>query len=123
MDRHVRRRSQACQPQPIDLVQDQTAVTATINGSEFAGICVRDRHGRQPAFAGNQRDFRAGTPPAFGATYIGHASTTRCRMWTGTVTGYPGCPCQFTATRHSFPVILPRADGNTTFNAEHAENF
>ena len=49
-----------------------------------------------------------GTPPAptpFTATLIG-AVDANVAVWNGTATGYPGCPCDFNATRSSIPGVL-----------------
>jgi len=42
--------------------------------------------------------YNAGTPTAFGVTYVGQLNDT-LTTWSGTVNGYAGCPCTFTATR------------------------
>src|SRR3954465_9120635 len=45
-----------------------------------------------------------GTAP-FAATLIG-AVDANVTVWNGTATGYPGCPCDFNATRSSIPGVL-----------------
>jgi hypothetical protein len=92
-------------PQNIDLLQNQTAVTATINDTaNLVGFGSGTGSVANPRALSISVTFPAGTPSPtgpptpFAATYIGtidEALTT----WSGTVTGYPGCPCTFTATR------------------------
>jgi hypothetical protein len=43
-------------------------------------------------------------PSPFTATLIGTLNST-VTVWTGTATGYPGCPCDFTALRSSSDVL------------------
>jgi hypothetical protein len=83
----------------IDLVQDGTAVTATINDTANAlGFGSGTGTVSNPRSMAISMNFRAGTPLAFGATYVGRIDDT-LTTWTGTVTGYTGCPCTFTARR------------------------
>jgi hypothetical protein len=85
--------------QAIDIVQDQTAVTATINGTA-------DGFGSGTGSVSNPRSlsisatFAAAMPAPYAATFIGSLNETLL-TWSGTVTGYAGCPCTFTATRQS----------------------
>jgi hypothetical protein len=44
-------------------------------------------------------------PSPFTATLIGTLNST-VTVWTGTATGYPGCPCDFTALRSNTPDVL-----------------
>jgi hypothetical protein len=101
--------STGLQPQPMDLIQVQKSVTATINDTANSlGFASGTGSVSNPRSLAISATFRAGTPLAFAATYVGTIDAT-LSVWTGTVTGYPGCPCPFTATRHSFPGdFLPR---------------
>ena len=88
-------------PQPIDLVQAQTAVTAQINDTANAlGFAAGMGTVSNPRSLTLSATFRAGTPIAFGVTYLGQINDA-LSTWSGTVTGYAGCPCTFTATRES----------------------
>jgi hypothetical protein len=89
-------------PQPIDLVQAATAVTAAINDSANSlGFASGMGAVTNPRNLSISATFRAGTPIAFGVTYIGRLDDT-LSTWSGLVTGYAGCPCEFTATRVAF---------------------
>jgi len=86
-------------PERIDLIQDGTAISATTNDSTNAlGFGSGVGTVANPRSLAISLTFKAGTPLAFAATYVGtiDASLT---TWTGNVTGYTGCPCTFTATR------------------------
>jgi hypothetical protein len=95
-------------PQNMALVQNATAVTATVNDTaNLVGFGSGTGSVANPRALSVSVTFPSGTPsptpggPAtpFAATYIGtidDALTT----WLGTVSGFPGCaPCDFTATR------------------------
>jgi PKD domain-containing protein len=47
----------------------------------------------------------ATTPVPFAGTLIGQVDSN-VTSWNGTATGYPGCPCPFTASRNSVPGVL-----------------
>ena len=87
----------AMKPEAIDLVQNKTAVTATINETA-------DGFASGPGSVSNPRSlavsatFAAALPAPYAATFVGSLNDTLL-TWTGTVTGYAGCPCVFTATR------------------------
>ena len=66
---------------------------------ESAGIRVRHRHRRQSAFAGGQRDLQGRNAHSRSASPSSEGSMKRWRSGRGTVTGYAGCPCTFTATQ------------------------
>jgi hypothetical protein len=86
-------------PERIDLIQDQTAVTATTNdAANLLGFGSGTGNVSNPRSLAVSITFRAGTPLAFAATYVGRIDDT-LTTWTGTVTGHTGCPCTFTATR------------------------
>ena len=84
------------QPKPIDLVQNQTAVTATITDTPTNGFGTGNVS--NPRSLAVSATYNAGTPTAFGVTYVGQLNET-LTTWSGTVNGYVGCPCTFTATR------------------------
>lgn len=89
-------------PEPIDLVQDQTAVAATINDTANGlGFGSGSGNVSNPRSLSVTAIFGEGTPTALGVTYVGRIDDTMA-TWTGTATGYVGCPCTFTATRPSF---------------------
>ena len=84
------------QPKVIDLVQNQTAVTATITDGPPNGFGTGNVS--NPRSLAINATYNAGTPTAFGVTYVGQLNAT-LTTWSGTVNGYAGCPCTFTATR------------------------
>ena len=101
-------------PEPIDLIQDQTAVTATINDTANGlGFASGTGNVSNPRNLGISATFRAGTPTAFGVTFIGRIDDVM-EKWTGTATGYAGCPCTFTATRPAFVGDDLKAGGSTS---------
>jgi PKD domain-containing protein len=87
-------------PQAIDLVQNQAAVIAAIN-SAGDGLGSGAGSVSNPRSLSVSVTFAPATPGAYAATYAGTVSDTLL-MWTGTVVGYSGCPCTFTATRTGF---------------------
>ena len=91
-------------PEPIDLVQNQTAVTATINSTNpMLGFASGTGTVSNPRVLNVSLTFKAGTPGAFGVTYGGQLDDSLSN-WSGNATGYPGCPfpCAFTAERPAF---------------------
>lgn len=93
----------------INLIQNGTAVSSTINSTNGFGL------GEGVGAVANPRALNVGvsftappvpTPPPptpitpFAANFRGTMDESLLR-WTGTVTGYPGCPCSFVATRPS----------------------
>jgi PKD domain len=85
------------QPKPIDLVQNQTAVTATINEPAPNGLATGTGNVSNPRSLAVSATYSSATPP-FAVSYVGQLNDT-LTTWSGTVNGYPGCPCTFTATR------------------------
>jgi PKD repeat protein len=97
----------------IDLVQNGVAVAAsTKDASNGFGL------GSGTGTVANPRTFTATVafptaivppvttaPTPFTATLIGTLDST-ITSWTGTATGYPGCPCSFTALRSNVPGVL-----------------
>jgi len=83
--------------QDILLVQNQTDVTATINdpvdklGSGAGSVSNPRTLSVSVAFAG-------ALPAPYALTFIGKVDESLA-TWIGTVTGFAGCPCGFTATR------------------------
>jgi hypothetical protein len=91
--------SSGLMPEPIDLVQNQTAVTVTINDTaNLLGFASGTGTVTNPRNLTISAVFRQGTAIAFGVNYNGRLDDT-LNSWSGTVTGYAGCPCTFTATR------------------------
>jgi hypothetical protein len=89
----------APQSEPIDLVQNQTAVTATINDTANAlGFGSGAGNVSNPRSLSISATFGAGSPTALGVTFVGRIDDA-LTTWTGTATGYTGCPCAFTAKR------------------------
>jgi hypothetical protein len=94
----------ALQPEEIDLVQNQTAVTATIN-------TIGDGLGSGSGSVANPRalsitvTFANSVPTPYSVTYIG-ALDDSVQTWSGVVTGYAACPCNFTATRSAPPGVF-----------------
>jgi hypothetical protein len=85
------------QPKPIDLVQNQTAVAATINEPAPNGLATGPGNVSNPrSLAVNATYNSAATP--FAVSYVGQLNDN-LTTWSGTVNGYPGCPCTFIATR------------------------
>jgi hypothetical protein len=96
------------QPENIDLVQSASAVAATINdAANLAGFGSGTGSVSNPRAMTISVTFGAGTPAAFAATYIGTLDPT-LTTWMGTVNGFMGCPCSFTATRPSADAIRTR---------------
>jgi PKD domain-containing protein len=89
------------QGQRIDLVQNAGAVAATINdAANLAGLGSGTGGVTNPRAMTLSVTFPAALSAPFAATYIGNLDAT-LTTWTGTVNGFPGCPCTFTATRPS----------------------
>jgi len=84
--------------EPINIVQNQTAVTATINSTNGFGLATGSGNVSNPRGLSVSATFMGATP--FGVTFVGRLDDTLL-TWSGTVTGYAGCPCLFTATRGS----------------------
>jgi hypothetical protein len=93
----------------INLIQDGTAVSSTVNSTNGFGL------GEGVGAVANPRALNVGVsftappptvPPTippiapFAVSYRGTMDEALL-TWTGTVTGYPGCPCPFVATRPS----------------------
>jgi PKD domain-containing protein len=86
-------------PEPIDLVQNGGAVVVSVNDSgNLFGLGAGSGNVTNPRALSINLTFLAGTPLAFAGTLVGTLDST-LTSWTGTATGYPGCPCTFTATR------------------------
>lgn len=84
-------------PKAIDIVQAQAVVTATINGTA-------DGFGAGTGSVANPRSlsvsvtFADALPAPYALTFVGNLNDTLL-VWSGSVIGLDGCPCQFTATR------------------------
>jgi hypothetical protein len=92
--------------EPIDLVQNQTAVAATINDTNGFGLGSGNGNVSNPRQLTISATYT--TPTKFAVTYTGSIDDTLAK-WTGTVIGYAACPtsCTFTATHTVFPSNLP----------------
>lgn len=86
-------------PKAIDLVQDLTAVTATMNGTAD-GFASGTGSVSNPRLLAVSVTFADAVPAPFALTFVGTLNDTLL-TWTGTVTGFSDCPCGFTATRPS----------------------
>jgi len=89
----------ALKPEAIDIVQDQTAVTATVNETAD-GFASGTGSVSNPRALSVSVTFAAGQPAPYAITYVGTLDSTLLN-WTGTVTGFTACPCGFSATRAS----------------------
>jgi hypothetical protein len=86
----------ALNPEPIDVVQNATALAATANSANGFGLATGTGSVSNPRAMSISLTY--GT--SFAATFVGRTDDT-IGTWSGTVTGYSGCPCTFTATRPS----------------------
>jgi hypothetical protein len=93
----------ALKPEAIDIVQDGTAVTATVNETAdgFASGTGSVSNSRALSVSVT---FAAAQPAPYALTYVGTLDATLLN-WSGTVTGFTACPCGFTATRPSAGVF------------------
>src|SRR5262245_26838721 len=83
----------------IDLLQNGAAVAATINDSaNFAGLGSGSGSVANPRALSVSVTFPNALPAPFASTYIGIVDD-KLTTWSGTVTGFTGCPCNFVATR------------------------
>lgn len=84
--------------QPVDLVQNGAAVTATINSTGGLGLGTGSGNVSNPRNLSVIANF-----PTVGVTFIGRLDDT-LSTWRGTATGFSTCatPCTFTATRPPF---------------------
>ena len=87
----------------IDIVQNELAVTATINDSPD-GFASGTGSVSNPRSLAVSVTFAAAVPAAYAITYFGTLSESLL-TWTGTVTGFTECPCRFTATRPSADIL------------------
>jgi hypothetical protein len=93
------------QGQKIDLVQNAGAVAATINdAANLAGLGSGSGSVTNPRAMTISVTFPNAVPAPFAATYIGTLDAT-LTTWMGTVNGFSGCPCTFTATRPSADLL------------------
>ncbi len=99
----------ALKPEGIDIVQDQTAVTATINETAD-GFASGTGSVANPRALSVSVTFAAGQPAPYAITFVGTLDASLLN-WTGTVTGFTACPCGFSASRPSTGVfsIMPPA--------------
>lgn len=83
-------------PKMVDVIQNGALVAATMNstdeGTGAAGGSVANPRSLALSLA-----FEQAPSDPFVVTFIGTIEST-LTLWTGTVTGLPACPCNFTAT-------------------------
>jgi len=93
----------------IDLVQNGAAVAATINdttnGAGGLGLGIGSGTVSNPRSLSVNATFANAQPAAFAVTLIGTVDST-ATQWSGQASGYPSCPCTFTALRSSTPGVL-----------------
>jgi len=82
--------------EPIDVVQNATALAATVNSANGFGLGTGTGNVSNPRSMSLTVTYAAAATP-FAATYLGRIDDA-IATWSGTVTGYTGCPCTFTAT-------------------------
>jgi hypothetical protein len=99
----------ALKPEAIDIVQDQTAVTATVNETAD-GFASGTGSVANPRSLSVSVTFAGGQPAPYALTYVGTLDASLLN-WSGTVTGFTDCPCGFSATRASTGAfsIIPSA--------------
>jgi hypothetical protein len=100
----------ALSPEEIDLVQNQTAVLSTIN-TTGDGLGSGSGSVANPRALSITATFANSVPAPYSVTYIGTLDDS-LQTWSGKVTGYNVCPCNFTATRSSQPGVLSFPAGN-----------
>jgi hypothetical protein len=88
--------------EPVDIVQNQTAVTATINSNNGLGFASGTGNVANPRSLSVSATYGGAAP--FAVTYVGTIDDT-LSTWSGTVSGYAGCPCRFSATRQTVGVL------------------
>src|SRR3954470_1137610 len=93
----------ALKPENIDIVQDGTAVTATINETAD-GFASGTGSVSNPRTLSVSATFAAGQPAPYAITFNG-ALDASLLNWSGTVTGFTACPCGFSASRPSAGVF------------------
>jgi hypothetical protein len=100
------------QRESVDVVQNGPAVTATVNDtSNGFGLGSGTGNVSNPRSLSVNLTFSAAVippataPAAFAATLIGTLNSS-VTQWDGNASGYPGCPCTFTALRNSLPGVL-----------------
>jgi hypothetical protein len=96
----------------IDLLQEGGAISASTNDTDnLFGLGAGSGTVANPRALTVRLTFAQAMPPPatapvpFAGTLIG-AVDSKVTTWNGTATGYPGCPCDFTASRNSIPGVL-----------------
>jgi hypothetical protein len=84
-------------PLNLDLVQNQTAVTVTVNETND-GFASGTGSVSNPRVLSVSATFAGAMPAPFALTFIGTLNDT-VTSWSGTMTGLAQCPCSFSATR------------------------
>jgi PKD domain len=86
-------------PQAVDLVQNQTAVSATIRDTANGfGFASGSGNVSNPRLLSVSATFNAGTSSAFAITFVGKVND-KLTDWNGDVSGITNCPCSFSAVR------------------------
>jgi hypothetical protein len=96
----------------IDLLQEGGSITASVN-DDNNGFNLGTGSGTvaNPRALTVRLSFPQAVPPPsvvvmpFAGTLIGQVDAA-VTTWSGTASGYPGCPCSFTATRTAVPGVL-----------------
>jgi hypothetical protein len=94
----------ALNTETIDIVQNQTAVTAAIDATAD-GLGAGTGSVSNPRSLSITATFAAAMPAPYAVTFVGTLNDT-LTTWTGTVAGYGVCPCTFTATRSASAGVL-----------------
>lgn len=84
-------------PLTLDLVQNQAAVTVTLNATND-GFASGTGSVSNPKVLSVSATFAEAQPAPFALTFTGNLNDT-VTSWSGTMTGLPRCPCSFSATR------------------------
>jgi hypothetical protein len=96
-------------PLTLDLVQDLTAVTATLNATND-GFASGTGSVSNPKSLAVSATFADALPAPFALTFTGKLNDT-VTSWSGTMTGLSRCPCSFTATRVTAPMAVKSSQG------------
>jgi hypothetical protein len=96
-------------PLTLDLVQDQAAVTVTMNATND-GFASGTGSVSNPKVLSVSATFAEALPAPFALTFTGKLNDT-VTSWSGTMTGLSKCPCSFSATRVTAPANVKSLQG------------
>jgi len=96
-------------PLTLDLVQDQAAVTVTMNATND-GFASGTGSVSNPKVLSVSATFADAQPAPFALTFTGKLNDT-VTSWSGTMTGLSKCPCSFSATRVTAPANVKSSQG------------